>query len=684
MTSHRRLALGVLIALSSATARSEAARWEQATLYSAEVIAIAASPSDPQVFYSALTALGAIARSDDGARTWHRQNSEPVFGGADFRDQSLAVDAENPDLLYLQACRGPGCPPTFRSLDAGATWSALPVPPSVWQIVADPVRSRTVFAATDEGLLRSTDAGETWTAAGFRGTRVYRLAIDPHDAQQLWVLVLAPDPALEDGRWNAWRSADGGTTWLQTSLRAPRRFTWEDALRDVVADPSHPGTWYFVGDRVWRTRDAGATWTRLRAGVGRLVVAANGDWLRVSEEGGVFRSRDEGATWTPSLRDPRPAPDDLLHQLIAPASSPGSLLVAGNLGVWRSSDSGTTWRLANRGLIAVSVAELLATPGAPGVLALTSTGVDVDLWRGLRLGTVWRTLRSWRDDVVPRAHLAVDPHDWKTLYAAGRKPESAAQALIRSSDGGRTWSALPFPIDDRYICHNTDSVSLDAIAIDDATPPSVYVSAISDGWHCAVNRGFLLRTDDDFAHWTSLRPPGRVRGLAIEPKDRRTLYALTCGPGLMRSGDGGAHWQRLGAGLPDPEGFDCPGTLAQDPSTGALYASRTATAPHAGVFRSLDGGRTFQPMGSGLEGLWVRRIVARDGALYAGARVDLRLGAHLGHVFRFDTAAGRWQPLDDGLPVEDVTGEIALDPDDASVLYAATYGQGVFLLRLRP
>jgi hypothetical protein len=99
--------------------------------------------------------------------------------------------------------------------------------------------------------------------------------------------------------------------------------------------------------------------------------------------------------------------------------------------------------------------------------------------------------------------------------------------------------------------------------------------------------------------------------------------------------------------------------------------------PAHGVWKSADGGATFSAMNWGLEAAEIDSLIvdpADNGILYA--RVN-----HHG-VWRWREPTRRWEPLNDGLPVEVFSGAIAIDARYTGVLYAATESRGVWRLEL--
>jgi hypothetical protein len=94
--------------------------------------------------------------------------------------------------------------------------------------------------------------------------------------------------------------------------------------------------------------------------------------------------------------------------------------------------------------------------------------------------------------------------------------------------------------------------------------------------------------------WTSHGPEGGgVAALAIDPATPTTLYAGTSGGGIFKSGNGGGSWSPANAGLTNPS---VP-SLAIDPATPTvLYAGTTG----GGVFKSVDGGASWSAVNTAL------------------------------------------------------------------------------------
>src|SRR6478752_4298419 len=82
---------------------------------------------------------------------------------------------------------------------------------------------------------------------------------------------------------------------------------------------------------------------------------------------------------------------------------------------------------------------------------------------------------------------------------------------------------------------------------------------------------FIPASGAHLAKWTSLGPDGGwITALVIDPDDPATIYAGTRHNGVFKTTDGGTTWNSASAGLPDPWVWD----LAIDPqNTDTLYVS---------------------------------------------------------------------------------------------------------------
>ena len=144
------------------------------------------------------------------------------------------------------------------------------------------------------------------------------------------------------------------------------------------------------------------------------------------------------------------------------------------------------------------------------------------LYAGRSDGTA-KQLSDHRDDLMS---VSAHPDDPAVLYASGHPAGGGNLGVIRSEDGGHTWTQLSPGVHGPVDFHQ--------IAISPADPAVLY----------GIYRG-LQRSDDGGQTWRVVAaPPQRLIALAASAHDPETLYAAT-EQGLLISRDGGSGWMPM-------------------------------------------------------------------------------------------------------------------------------------------
>ncbi len=244
--------------------------------------AIAGVPSQPMVFYTGYTG-GGVWKTDDAGLTWKNISDSQFRLGS---IGAIAVAESDANVVYV----GTG---------------------------EHAVRGQS--SSFGNGVYRSTDAGKTWKHLGLDATQqISAVRVHPTNPDIVWV-------AAQGNRWTGttergvYRSIDGGKTWTQL-LKGENGTSGASGLS---LDPSNPRILYAAfwdhqrtpwkvrsggaGSGIWKSTDAGDSWTRLTEGlpklIGKIDVAvspANPDRVFAiveADEGGLYRSDDAGKTW---------------------------------------------------------------------------------------------------------------------------------------------------------------------------------------------------------------------------------------------------------------------------------------------------------------------------------------------------------------------------------------------------
>jgi len=198
----------------------------------AAVAALAVDPQNPKIVYANATDFFVSLvwfKSTDGGAAWHvaEANFFPYAADADSEPSALTFDPLDPDTLYAY---GEGAA-LFKSTNGGATWQragspVIPTSVSVHLLAIEPRQPATLYAGGDEGVFKSTDAGSSWRAvnAGFEDRSVSALAIDPQHPQTVYA---GTDSGL-------FRSTNGGRSWQSFSDGLPTK----GSIDELAVDPA--------------------------------------------------------------------------------------------------------------------------------------------------------------------------------------------------------------------------------------------------------------------------------------------------------------------------------------------------------------------------------------------------------------------------------------------------------------
>jgi photosystem II stability/assembly factor-like uncharacterized protein len=275
----------------------------------------------------------------------------------------------------------------------------------------------------------------------------------------------------------------------------------------VSGVPGDSRTFYFgaVGGGVWKSGNAGRTWSPIMdaqpvASIGAIAVAPSdpntvyvgsgeADMRSDIQHGnGMYRSSDAGATWTRiGLEDSRS-----IGRILVDPHDPKTLLVAAlghqygpndTRGVYRSTDGGVTWartlfRDRDTGAIDLAsdpdmrtvYASLWQTRRPPWSVYPPSNGPGTGLYKSTDGGVTWAPVRGngFPSESLGKIGLAVAPSDPNRVYAI---VDATAGGLYRSDDAGATWKLADKDVRlwqrGWYFCH---------VAVDPKNPDLVYVA----------------------------------------------------------------------------------------------------------------------------------------------------------------------------------------------------------------
>jgi photosystem II stability/assembly factor-like uncharacterized protein len=253
----------------------------------------------------------------------------------------------------------------------------------------------------------------------------------------------------------------------------------------------------------------------------------------------------------------------------------------------------------------------------------------------------------------------------------------------QTNDAGRTWNPI---FDSQPIG------SIGAIAVAPSNPDMIYVGSGEADMRSNIGYGDgMYKSVDAGKSWThiGLTDSRQIARVLVDPVDPNKVFVAALGHaygpnperGVFRSKDGGATWQRILFHDENTGAID----LAFEPgNTSTIYAALLQTrrppwnvyppskGPGSGLYRSHDGGDHWEPVtGHGLPAEEVGRI----GIAFAPSnpkRIYLIVDAKAGGLYRSDDSGQNWQLMSQDKRVWErgwYFGEVSVDPKDPDTVY---------------
>ena len=293
-------------------------------------------------------------------------------------------------------------------------------------------------------------------------------------------------------------------------------------------------------------------------------------------------------------------------------------------GLYRMAVGDDRWELATRGL-----------PAAPAIRAIATHPEDADTvyvgtqdgpYRSTDHGEHWEKL-DVPDHGLPVWSLAFDPRDTRVLYAGYENCE-----IYRSEDGGERWRQLPVTV--RF--------------------PEITVAAGSN-------------------------PAKRVLKLAASPANPDEIYSAIEVGGVIRSLDGGEHWDNMSHGqYVNDDTVDMHGVLVGRWRPGQVFA-----IGRAGLFCSADRGEHWasarlEPLNPNGQTYCrdIRETPGDSKTIWVAAGANFQ--SEVGVLFRSKDGGASWSRVDMGVKPRTTMFTLAFDTRQPRRMFCATSGGEVF------
>jgi len=504
-----------------------------------------------------------------------KPGSYPGYGNISSRITSIKINPADPNILYLGAAFGG----IWKTTNAGLTWKVKTdneVSLSTGAIAIDPVNPDIIYYGTGEatysgasyygrGLLKSIDAGETWTSitSGLPNLTYFsRIVIRPGYSNELLAAL---------GTAGLYRSTDAGESWKQIVT------TRTD---DIVFSPSGD-TAYSIGNEGFRiSLDGGATFTIYETGIGSFgtrshiaLCKSHPNVLYVS----VYRSPDiyiwkstnagfnfsEAAPGT-NFSGTQAWYDFYMH--VNPFDP--DYAYVGSIDIWRTTDGGTSFQNITNGYsggnVHVDQHNMEFHPTNPDILYAVNDG---GVWYSTDRGNTFSNLNSTLT-LTQFYRIASDPS--YSAHILGGTQDNGTQRTL----GTINWSAA-FGGDGGDVCFQSQD---NMFIIGETQNNGVRRSTNGgDNWLTATNgltgsgawvgplmshpdsagifytaRQSVFKSTNNAESWFSISTgiAGTIREMAISKSNSAHMYA-TVGSNVYKSTDAGYTYTNTTSGTPN-------------------------------------------------------------------------------------------------------------------------------------
>ena len=246
---------------------------------------------EPNVMYCGVEPA-ALFESRDSGETWtlvrglfdhpHRHRWMPGNGGLALH--TIVLDPNNSQRMYVAISAGG----VYRTDDGGNSWTAqnrgiratfMPVKypefgQCVHKIVMHPNRPERLFLQNHWGLYRSDDCAENWNdiANGVPSDFGFAMVMHPRNPDCVYIVPVESDEfrCTCDGRLRIYRTRNAGASWEALARGLPQKGAHETILRDAMTADSYDPAGIYFGTRsgkLFGSTDEGRTWQKILEGL---------------------------------------------------------------------------------------------------------------------------------------------------------------------------------------------------------------------------------------------------------------------------------------------------------------------------------------------------------------------------------------------------------------------------------
>ena len=510
-----------------------------------------------------------------------------------------------------------------------------------------------IFVGTSNLLLKSNDRGNSWKSLSdtFHRSDIKGLAIHPNNPNIIYARIGIytfsdcssvdnDDPDYEEtvSKYcpGIYKSTNGGENW--------------ELLEEVTGDPSEGGVYineyndseiYSVfGRETFVSKDAGLTSDIFLdtkehpvvpdVGVEIITFGENKSEVFMAGLQGVYRTYDNGKTWIETNTG------FVGSEVVDLATALDGTMYATtyNLGIFKSTDGGKNWVFASFGIKNWYGMQLATHPEDPDTIFTTTNG---GVYKSTNAGKSWKLIGSSElcdDEDVGGGNchyhgiIIEKEAPFKVLVGSGGDQYAKeGVGLTGSEDSGESWRNS----DDGFV----RDVHVSKLIIDPNNNNVFYATTQGETEYTdKVGDGAgVFKSTDRGNNWFQINNglnSLETNVLVVDPNDSETLYLGTDDDGVYKSTDGGETWKKLNVSS-IPKSFGVGDIIVDPQNSNNIYigtvdyfrlSESRGVLGDFGVYKSTDGGTTWEEFNSGLNhlGVFSLELSEENRILYAGTR----------------------------------------------------------------